>query len=166
MRYEIRDRIKTIIENDSALTGVFRVYAGEYPANINLPCVVLLPRQDSGYQLSGGNRFETDVQFDLRVYLAEIGTRLHRINDIDIVTLPDLFAEAFLSRLQLQYNDTGLNTASKGGVVRNISFQIVSDLARPIEWPIGIQGALRYWGFIGRLTIPYRQSIALKTRGT
>jgi hypothetical protein len=164
VRYEIRDRIKTIIENDSGLTGIFRVES-EYPALIQPPAVLLFPRQDSGYQHSGGNRFTTEVQFDIRVYLAEVGTRLNSINDIEVVTFPDLFATAFLSRLQLQYNDAGLTDGIEG-VAGNLTFQIVSDLARTIEYPIGVQGAPRFWGFIVRLTIPYRTVITSKIRGT
>jgi hypothetical protein len=159
MRYEIRERIQTIIANDSNLTGIFRI-EDEYPVLVQPPAIICFPRQDSGYQHSGGNRFTSEVQFDIRVYLADIGSRLQRINDIESVVMPDLFAEAFLSRLQLQYNDAGLD-----GVAGNLTFQIVSDLARPIEWPIGVASAPRYWGFIVRLLIPFRQVISSKVRG-
>jgi hypothetical protein len=164
MRYEIKERIKTIITNDSGLTGIFRI-EDEYPAMIQAPSILIFPRQDSGYQHSGGNRFTTEVQFDIRVYLADVGTRLNSINNIEVVTMPDLFATAFLSRLQLQYNDAGL-TSGIEGVAGNLTFQIVSDLARPIEYPIGVQGAPRFWGFIVRLVIPYRTVIQSKVRGT
>lgn len=164
MRYEIIERINTIITNDTGLTDVFRTYR-DYPAAIQTPCTLIFSRQDSGYQHSGGNRFTTEVQFDIRVYLAEVGTRLATINKIEAITFPDLFAEAFLSRLQLQYNDAGLTNGIEG-VAGNLTFQIVSDLARPLDYPIGVQGAPRYWGFIVRLTIPYRTVIQSKVRGT
>lgn len=160
MRAEIITRINTIITNDSALTGVFRTYENEYPASIQAPCTLILPRQDSGYRASGGNRFVTEPQFDIRVYLESSGLRLTTINNIEAVIFPDLFATAFLSRPQLQYNDLALN-----GVVNSLTFQIVSDLARPLDYPIGVQGAPRFWGFIARLTVPYRQVIALKVDG-
>lgn len=160
MRAEIITRCNQIITNDTALTGIFRVYENEYPATLHPPCVLILPRQDSGYQKSGGRSFLTEVQFDMHVFLAPVGTRLTAINSIEAVTLPDLFADAFLSRPQLQYNDNGIED-----VVEEIRFQIASDLARPLQYPLGIPEAPRYWGFIVRLTIPYRQTIPMKVKG-
>lgn len=167
MRYEIRDRINTIIENDTGLqsggNAIFQTFTA-YPTGLNgsnLPSVIALPRQGQPYQYSGGNRFSSDVEFDIRVYLAPAGTRLKTINDIEALTFPDLFADAFLSRPQLQYNDSALS-----GVSGNLEFQIASDLARLIEYPVGVSGAPRYWGFIARLSIPYRQIIQMKVRGT
>lgn len=159
MRYEIKERIETIIANDENLGGLIRIEK-QFPALIQAPALLVIPRQDGGYQPSGSSRFVVDVQFDIRVYLADIGTRLQAINNIESVVVPDLFATAFLSRLQLQYGDTGLS-----GVSGDLNFRIVSDLARPIEYPIGVPSAPRFWGFIARLTIPYRQFIKSKVGG-
>lgn len=160
MRLEIIARCNQIITNDTTLTGKFNIYENEYPATLQPPCVLILARQDSGYQKSGARSYLVDVQFDMMVFLAPYGTRLTTINNIEAMKFPDLFADAFLSRPQLQYNDNGLED-----VVEDIRFQIVSDLARPLQYPLGFPEAPRYWGFTVRLTIPYRQSIPMNVRG-
>lgn len=163
MRAEIISRINEIITNDTGLTGIFRTYENEYPAMIQAPCTLILPRQETE-PTQQGNRFNSEIQIEIRVYLKPIGQGLTSINNIEATELPELFKTAFLSRLQLQYNDAGLASGLEG-VSGNLRFQVTSDLARPMEYPIGMQDAPRFWGFTLRLTIPIRQVITSKVRG-
>lgn len=162
MNYEIRDRVNTIIDNDTNLqaggSAIFQTVT-TYPAlleDTKLPIVIALPRQGTPYELDGNELYRTSVIWNLHVYLTAAGEKLGTINDIEALTFPDLFASAFLSRPHLDYNDSGLTNVSG-----RLTFQISSDLGRLIEYPIGIPGAPRYWGFIINLTIPYLQQIEL-----
>lgn len=161
MREEIHQRLNDIVQNDvnlqSAGSPIFKVYIEDYPAILSerdLPCVMWLPRRDSGYTRQSGINYDTDVEYEGRIYLSPLGTRLDTIQNIRVLRFPDLFAKAFLSRPMLGYGgDSGLV-----GMNGEISFKVTSDLARPVEYPIGRRDNL-FWGFTIQLIVPFEQAI-------
>ncbi len=162
MRVEIHDRMNDIVENDTSLRynnePIFKTFTDGYPSSLDetrLPCVMWLPRQDSGYERISGYNRKTVIEYDGRFYYALAGTGLRTIQNIRILTLPDLIINAFLSRPHLDYGDEGLS-----GLTGEIACRFISDLAVPLEYPIGKREPL-YWGSIMRITIPYELSIEL-----
>lgn len=158
MRYEIRERCNAILEADSVLGSVIQT-TDEIPDTVFMfPLAIWLPRQDSGYTRKGSSNYRTTVTWEYYVLLAPLGQRLKSINEIEALTFPDLFASAFLTRPYLQLNDNGLSK-----VAGELTFQIVSDLLRPLQYPIGFADAPRYFGFIARMSIPYEDTYEIIT---
>ena len=153
-------RVADIIESDSDLP-VTKCY--RYPPNAIdngiLPCVVLLPQADNSMTWIGGNRHSVNYILQARIYISRFNTELTPTGQFDVLTYLDLFRVAFLSRPQLQLNDTALT-----GVAGNILFSTVQGLNRPVDYPPNSRLSL-FWGCIVQLTIPFVSVIPMKITG-
>lgn len=130
------------------------------------PLLVALPRAISLVEYSDASRFNMDLQFDLRFYLQVMGKGNKALNIIQTYKYMEFATEVFLARPQLQL--AGANPVRIPEIAGNIEWQITSGLMQPIEWPIGVsvaRGGVNYWGFIARLSIPYRKLIKPKVQG-
>jgi hypothetical protein len=170
MSEAVFNRLVAIIENGTyggASLGAkgLRSFPDSLDA-IRKPAVLILPRSDTGWvKDSGSGRFITTLSYDLRFYIKEAKTGADETGLADTVNINELAAKLFLSRLQLQAS--GLEDIAE--IVEEITWQTTSNLATPIAYPpenvSSGQGARLYWGFIARLTVPYRQHIDFSLRG-
>lgn len=134
--------------------------------SIPKPCVLILPRGDSGWQKESGASFHvTSLSFDLYFYIKEAKAGNDAVGLADATNFNLLATKIFLSRPQLQLS--GL--ADIPEIWGNITWQTTSNLANPILYPSsGVtsnQGAKYYWGFVIRLVVPYRLFIEMNSQG-
>ena len=161
MLSEIQERIQDIIEGAAELETNPKVPDG-LPAALDdtdMPQCLILP-SNIGWKLSGGDRYTTIIQYDLRLYISPIGVRYSKTNLFELLHYFDQFVEVFLSRPQLQWNGAALR-----GVAGNLTFQNVSNLSRPIAYPLSTSDTSFFWGSVYQLGIPFRTSYALKPTG-
>lgn len=170
MSLAIFNRLVAIIENgtyNGSSLGAKALRA--FPGTIDTlpkPVVLILPRADTGWSKeSGAAYFITTLSYDLRFYIHEAKAGSDEVGIADTVNINELAAKIFLSRLQLQLS----GSADIAEIVEEITWQTTSNLAVPIAYPpenvSSGQGASLYWGFIVRLTVPYRQFIDFSLRG-
>jgi len=127
---------------------------------------LILPRGDSGYaHESGASFFTTVYSYDLYFYIQEAAIGADAVGIADAVNYNALATKIFLSRLQLQL----AGNADIAEIAGEITWQTTSNLSTPILYPSqGVssqQGAKFYWGFVCRLTVPYRQYIIMSSQG-
>lgn len=154
----IFNRIIAIIESGT-YAGASLGFTGlrTFPDVMQNQCVLILPRGDSGWtQESGSTRHTTTLSYDLYFYVQEALIGKDAIGIADASNFNTLATKIFLSRPQLQL----LGQTDIGEISGSITWQTTSNLATPIPYPLnGIstqQGARYYWGFVIRLTVPYR----------
>lgn len=169
MSEAVFNRIVAIIENgtyDGNLSlGANAVGLRTFPENldsIGKPAVLILPRGDTGWiHEAGANEYKTNLSYDLYFYIQEAIVGNDAIGLADASNLNIIATQVFLSRPQLQL--TGNSDIPE--IMGNIGWQTTSNLATPIPYPpAGVsssQGAKFYWGFIIRLSVPYRLYIRL-----
>lgn len=169
MTEAIFNRLVDIIEDgtyESASLGAKALRT--FPDNLSMATrnVLILPRGDSGWQKeSGSSFFVTIFSYDLYFYIQEAAIGRDAIGIADAVNFNSLASKIFLSRLQLQLTGQADITEIAG----EITWQTTSNLSTPILYPTqGVQtqqGAKFYWGFVCRLTVPYRQYIEFSPQG-
>lgn len=134
---------------------------------LTLPLLIALPRGTSLVEYSDASRFTMTLEFDLRFYLQKHGEANNALNIIQAYKYSELATEVFLARPQLQLEVAGQDLRIPE-IAGNAEWQITSNLTQPLEWPIGVpetRGGVLYWGFIARLSIPYRKLIKPKMQG-
>lgn len=166
MLSEIQERIQDIIEGAAELETNPTVpkYLPAMLDDTDLPICLILPSNNSGFRHDGGNRYVTTFQFDLRLYISPIGVDYSGKNLFELLHYFDQFVEVFLSRPQLQWGGSPLG-GPLAGIAGNLVFRNVSNLSRPISYPLGVSDAPLYWGSIYQLGIPFRTSYTIKPTG-
>lgn len=162
MLAEIYERLQAIVEGAAELTTNPTVpeFLPAMLDTTDLPICLILPNNNNGFKRDGGDRFMTTFQFDLRLYISPIGVDYSAKNQFELMKYFDLFVEVFLSRPQLQWGGSALV-----GVAGNLVFQNVSNLSKPIAYPLGTSDAAFFWGSVYQLGIPFRKSYKLKPTG-
>lgn len=156
MLYEIKKRIRDIINNDISYLNV----PDTTPQNIDavLPCVLLFAGAFPN-PLVSGTEVLAQVPIDVYTYLYPIGTNNPKAEfEIDEVT--EELLTVFLTRPRLQYNDRGLSYVNG-----DISVSLARDVARPITYPAQYPNGVQYWGIHIRLTVPYRTQYRMNVGG-
>lgn len=163
MVQEIINRINEIALNGAYNGETLGVQGlGFPPATLEgyqLPALIALPKSSGTWQTSGAIGNYSDLLFELRFYLARVGGN-QKLDISQLYKYEPLARRVFLSRPRLQHNDSGLSLM--GG---EISYQVTSDLARLMSYPYGGNDTGLYWGFIVRLTVPYRDYIQENING-
>lgn len=162
MLSEIQERLQSIIEGADEFETNPTVPDG-LPAMLDdtdLPACVILTSSTGVFKHDGGQRYMTTVTVDLRLYISPIGVRYDKTNLFELLHYFDQFVEVFLSRPQLQWNGGALP-----GVAGNLTFQNVSNLSKPITYPLGTPDTAYFWGSVYQLGIPFRTSYKLKPTG-
>jgi hypothetical protein len=131
---------------------------------IPMPCVLILPRGDSGWQIeAGASYYTTTFSYDLYFYVREVGSPAsNEVGLADVVNLSMRAAQIFLSRPQLELAPKA-TYADIPQIYSRITWQTTSSLNNPITYPFqqvtSQDGAKFYWGFVIRLTVPYHDLI-------
>lgn len=162
MLLEIKERIIDIAENISLSNGKQITGLNFLVDNVGtntLPVVLPLVRPFS-YGRTDARGFTASIEMDLYLYIRAIGD----VNIAQAQTEPhailDLFAEAFLTRPQLQFNSNTLN-----GIIGNLDFALVQGLDEPITYPPKSRQGAQYWGAVFRLTIQKRLIYPINVSG-
>ncbi len=169
MTEAIFNRIVDIIEDGTyGGSSLNAIALRTFPDNLSVGDrqVLILPRGDSGYSHeSGASFFTTIYSYDLYFYIQEAAIGADAVGIADAVNFNALASKIFLSRLQLQLS----GQADIAEIAGEITWQTTSNLSTPILYPTqGVQsqqGAKFYWGFVCRLTVPYRQFITMSSQG-
>lgn len=160
MLQEIKERIIQIGENialpnDKSLRGLKFI-----PDKITLlPAFIPLVRPFS-YNRTDARGFVAPLEIDIYVYMREYGNVNEAQAEIEPTVILDLFAEAFLTRPQLQYNGNTLN-----GIVNNLNLALVQGLDDPLIYPPKSRQGSQYWGAILRLSIQQRLVYPINVSG-
>lgn len=168
MRAEILERLNTIIEADvqSGNQPIFTTFDQEYPSSLDdskLSACLWYPRLDTNYEQRGGTIYDTEMTYHGYFFLQKYGMGLSTIANLRALVIPDMVIDSLLSRPNLEYDDNGLG-GSFGSVYRPISVRVISDLSRPLRYPIGgASEGTYYWGFIMNVVIPFQRTVSLAT---
>jgi hypothetical protein len=135
---------------------------------ITKPVVLILPRANNTWQKEAGSSiYQTSLSYDMHFFIQEAKAGNDAIGLTDATNFEELATKIFLSRPQLQL--AGQTPVYLTQIVEDISLQTTSNLANPILYPPnGVstsQGATPYWGFIMRISIPYRLEVTLSFEG-
>lgn len=163
MPLEIRERIITIGESINDLPNGKVVKGLKFlPVsleNIVLPAFIPLLRPFR-YTRTDARGFTIDPAWDIYLYVRAVGTGNQAQAESEPEVLLDLFAEAFLTRPQLQYNNNVIT-----GIVGNLDFELIQGMDEPMSYPPkSRQGAL-YWGAVFRLSIHQRKAYQINVSG-
>ena len=163
MSEAVFNRLVAIVENgtysgSSLGAKALRTFADSIDP-IAKPCVLILPRANTGWQRESSGHWQTNISYELHYYVQPISQQNQVVGIADASNLEILASKIFLARPQLQlFNVTALPPPDE--VVGEISLSTISNLALPIPYPPSSvssgQGASLYWGFIQRLVIPTR----------
>jgi len=166
MLQEQKERIIQIIENMGTAQGLPSGVAIESLAhgvisleNVTLPAVLSVPANIT-YRRQSGDQFLVTCQWNLYLYIRQVGTGNQPQAEFEPLALLDIFASEFLTRPQLQFSDNGLT-----GIVENAEFNNPQNLARPITYPPTDSRGARYWGALFTLTVTQRQTHTLNESG-
>lgn len=164
---EISNRIVAIVENGT-YAGATLGFKGlrTFPDTMQNKRVLILSRGDSGWvQESGSTRHRTILSYDLYFYVKEAALGEDAVGIVEADNYNILATKIFLSRPQLQL----LGQTDIGEISGNITWQTTSNLATPIPYPLnGVsiqQGSKYFWGFVIRMTVPYRFHIDYLPQG-
>jgi hypothetical protein len=166
MPYAIVERLVQIVEaatdeNGNALgrpfTGFTQIPQSTPASNWFIP---LQRRMDD--EISGGDRHTNRYIYDLRFYLVPLATQSPTQNTIEIDYYLDIFKRTFFERPQLRLNQTSTRLPN---IVGNTQYIVTSGIATPMLWPPGLPptlegGGTAWWGFIGQLTVDWRERVA------
>lgn len=163
----IFNRIIAIIETGDyegdtlGMTGL-RAFPDSLDTSAKPPCCLPMERPDSGWQKEGGaSEYKVTLSYDLYFYVREagLGAKEDAKGLAEARELRSLARKIFLARPQLQLS----GQSDIAGIVDNILWQNTSNLANSILYPPFVatiqQGAKPYWGFVIRLSIPYREYV-------
>lgn len=162
MLVEQLDRINAIVEAIN-LTNRVTIKSLKHLVNsmenVTLPVCVAIPQTPS-YERGSGNGFSVPVDWDLHLLIRKVTDGNQAQARIEPLVMVDLFAEQFLTRPQLQFNDSGLK-----GIVGNASLRVTQGLSKPIPDPTAPNNGVQYWGVVFRLSITQRQQYNLNSSG-
>lgn len=136
------ERIEAIIEAD--ISGVSVAQFPPASIDTRLPVVVITVASTT-YQKQASKTYNVSVEWDLWLYLKSAGASLDMVNQVDLYTYLDKFANAFLSRPDLKLD--GANLA----YCKDSDFQLVSALSGLQRYPPR-NGQALFWGCQYRLT--------------
>ena len=172
MSLAIFERLVAIIENGtygtSGTTSLSAKALRTFPdsiAPIAGNVVLILPRPDAGeWQAESASQFTNRLSYDMHFYIQLISEQNQAKGIADAVNYADLATNIFLARPQLSLLPKA-TYPDIAEIENRCGWQITSNLSTPIPYPPANvssgQGASFYWGFIARLTVPYRRYITL-----
>ena len=158
------ERINAIVGGLSGLPSGVSIQTLNHPVNslgnIDLPACLPIPQQPIRYERQSANMFNVSVNWNLYLYLRAVDEGTPAQNFVEPLEVLDLFANEFLTRPQLQFNDGGLT-----GIVNNLEFRIIQGLSSPISYPVGVSNGAQYWGAVFQLSITQRQQYQMNVSG-
>lgn len=162
MSLAVFNRLVAIIENGTYAGASLGAKAlRTFPDSIDpiaKPVVMILPRASTVWARESSGHWSSTISYDLVYFIQPVTEQNSAMGIADASNLEVLATKIFLARPQLQlFYVTALPPPDE--VIGELSIQTTSNLAVPINYPLGLspqQGATPYWGFIQRLSIPTR----------